>query len=903
MGPERLDTGSVTADRRPSLAASVFQVLSEDGDVAGAGFLARDCIAFSCAHVVRAAGQAPGGRIEVIFPNLPDEPRTWGRVSTGEWRDPESEDVAILDLESVPAGARSMALGVCAGSRGHAVASFGFPTQAPPGGHFGYGKAGDLIPKGNGNSRLLQLSQANDLTTGFSGAPVLDEVTGLVIGMVTSITSPDTHLKGLGIAYATPSEELRNVQPGLAVSHVCPYLGLEPFTAEQATWFHGRETVVESVLAALERHGQMAMLLGPSGAGKSSVVKAGVLPALAEGAVPGSDRWLPVVTRPGQDLLAELEEAGLPGAASDGLTAAVEARMDAEPEHDRLLLVIDQFEELLTQPAPSGSGEPTHEGLTPAGQLVELMNSNVAVTVILIMRNDFYAALGAQASDLMDTALPGLVNVPATLSVEELSAIISRPADMVGLTLEAGLPERIINDLQNAEPAARKVPVTQLPLLELALRQLWSRRREDGCLTHSAYDKIGTITGSLTAWCNTVLRQLSPRQRPTARLILTALVRPADEANGLPATRRPLPVTRLRTLATDPELASSAAETTFNAVLADLTRYRIITTGTTTQPGTAPDESTAELIHDALIRNWSDLRDWVARDQQYQSWLNRAAGLQPRRHTSGRLPENELLGGTLLAEGRKWAEERPVAAEVTALLSANWQRRLTSVRRGRLLNGLLATVLALALVSQCDAFYEKRVVDVKVERARHLLDQSRSISDSDPDFASLIAVKAWKAIEDDETRAALYAAPAFPLRSRLAGHRWPVGSVAFSPDGDSLATGSDDGTARLWGVESGKVRATFKSHDESANVSSVAFSPDGDSLATGSDDGTARLWGVESGKVRATFKSHDESANVSSVAFSPDGDSLATGSDDGTARLWGVESGKVRATFKGHKDG
>ncbi|WP_399067977.1 WD40 repeat domain-containing protein, partial [Streptomyces winkii] len=76
---------------------------------------------------------------------------------------------------------------------------------------------------------------------------------------------------------------------------------------------------------------------------------------------------------------------------------------------------------------------------------------------------------------------------------------------------------------------------------------------------------------------------------------------------------------------------------------------------------------------------------------------------------------------------------------------------------------------------------------------------------------------------------------------------------------------------------------------------------DGDSLATGSDDGTARLWGVESGKVRATFKGHKD--GVSSVAFSPDGDSLATGSDDGTARLWGVESGKVRATFKGHKDG
>ncbi|MCM2387379.1 hypothetical protein [Streptomyces albipurpureus] len=145
-----------------------------------------------------------------------------------------------------------------------------------------------------------------------------------------------------------------------------PYRGLEAFTADDAVWFHGRDTAVESALATLAGLPRVLLLLGPSGAGKSSLVQAGLLPVLRDGAVPGSDRWLTVSTRPAGDLPARLEHAGLPGAMCDGIPAAARHRLAAEPNAERLLLIIDQFEELLTQPS-TGSMPRSSTAQSPAG--------------------------------------------------------------------------------------------------------------------------------------------------------------------------------------------------------------------------------------------------------------------------------------------------------------------------------------------------------------------------------------------------------------------------------------------------------------------------------------------------------------------------------------------------------
>ncbi|HXP62261.1 MAG TPA: protein kinase [Dongiaceae bacterium] len=130
----------------------------------------------------------------------------------------------------------------------------------------------------------------------------------------------------------------------------------------------------------------------------------------------------------------------------------------------------------------------------------------------------------------------------------------------------------------------------------------------------------------------------------------------------------------------------------------------------------------------------------------------------------------------------------------------------------------------------------------------------------------------------------------------LRGHLGPVTSVAFSPDGHLIATGSEDQTAKVWEAASGKGLLTLKGHG--ARVNSVAFSPDGRRIATASHDGTAKVWAADSGKELLTLAGHG--GRIWSVAFSPDGLWIATGSQDSTAKVWEVSTGKELLTLDGH---
>jgi hypothetical protein len=629
-------------------------------------------------------------------------------------------------------------------------------------------------------------------------------------------------------------------------AQVCPFRGLETYTAEHTAWFHGRAAAVQQVLAGLVAHRRGVLLLGPSGSGKSSLVQAGVLPALAAGQLPGSDLWITVLARPGKDLLAALESAGLPDVRGHSIAAAVAARLAPESSAARLLLVIDQFEELLT-PAASDEQDATQRAVIDQ---IAMAVGTPGLTMMLILRDDFYPRLASQAPRLLRALAPGLLNVPADLGSQDLYDIITAPAEAVGLHWQDSLPERIIADalaIDSAAKPARRAPVTVLPLLELTLQQLW-QRRHDGHLTHEAYQRVGGITGVVTTWCDSAFEQLAVEQQPVARRILTALVRPADESHDIPAVRQQVPVPELQILAdiTDPSDGDRPTRRTVDDVLTVLIEQRIVTTHAVGHLEGSPGAPVAELVHDALIRDWAALRRWVGEDHRFQDWLRRA-GERHTRWAADHDPGN-LLRGSDLADGLGWAAQRRLPDHTAALLAVSQQYQRTEIRRARRLNAVLAGLLVTALaasglaVGQRQTALGERQTALTAQRvalSRQLAAQSTALIGAAPDLASLLAVRAYRTSPTSEAATSVFAAAGLPLQRRLTGFADPESAVVFSPDGHTMATLGADNTVRLWDVATAQI--SRKLTGAYFGVTSVAFSPDGRTLAAGSGEGDVRL--------------------------------------------------------------
>jgi WD40 repeat protein len=813
------------------LAEGVAQVVLRDGeqfDVQGAGFLVAEHTLVTCAHVIRnTCPGTPLSQCEVLlrFPFARGGPQEAAGRVVAEWSSME-QDVAFLRVEGDIAGTGPLPLGgKSLPNTNREMNAYGFPYHSRREGRWAEGLiVSDSSPSGGLARSRLQL-KSNEITLGFSGGPVIDRATGHVAGMVSEIDPADPESRGLFTAWAIPAQTLRDLHPGLAAWSRNPYRGLQPFTAADKEQFQGRDDAIEAVLRPLvEASRRFLLLFGPSGAGKSSVVQAGVIPVLESGRTIG--RWHAVlVPRPGLNLLAAAEEAGLPGACATGLAAAVRRYREANDLSGHILLVVDQFEELL---AASDEGP----AVGAAAELLALHESAEDAAVLLVVRDDFYSRLNAVVPELRDAARSGTVDLPARLDRPSLMKIISPPGARG--TLPEGLAAMIADDVLalDGRDHSGRVPTSILPALELALTRLWENGEAslEG-ITQEAYLGLGRVAGGFVSWGDHALRGLKGEQRDAARRILLALVRPGNEDLAIPATR----VRRIRQeLLQMGAVPGKAPEAAADHVLNVLVERRVILAEKSPVPG---EDVRYELAHDSLVQKWGQLRDWIEEDHPFSAWLQQAEEACKNWEGSGNRAD-DLASGTLLSDGQRWRKQHSLPGRLAAFLDASHRRQ----RRRQRFTRVAPTVVAVFLVA-VGFIANQLVISHAQDVSLQLAGESANLISVDPGQAAQYAVSAYQSSPTTSAQASLSTAADLPIARILkpgkADMNSPVNAVAASASG-YIATGYADGRVTVW--EPGTYQPVSVSvPGENGPVESLAFSSAG-VLAAGFCNGYVYLW-------------------------------------------------------------
>jgi WD40 repeat protein/class 3 adenylate cyclase len=719
----------------------------------------------------------------------------------------------------------------------------------------------------------------------------------LVIGGLTN-DFPPLKTKFSGTEAPTPGEP--------------PFKGLQYFEEVDLDLFFGRELLTEKLVNRIRDTQFLSVIIGASGSGKSSLVRAGLIPALKKAGTlfanskspQASAAWkihtITPTAHPLEALATELTR--------DGDSIAATARLIDDLAQEprslalflrrinsgcRTVLVVDQFEELFTLCHDEFEREAFIDNLL---NLISAGQNNA--TVIITLRADFYAHL-AQYPELR-VAVAQQQEYIGPMTSEELRRAIEEPAKRGHWEFEPGLVDLILRDVGD-EPGA-------LPLLSHALLETW-KRRAGHTLTLKGYADAGAVRGAIAHTAESVYQNLSHEEQPIARDIFLRLT---ELGEGTEDTRRRASFDEL---ISRPEDAGPV-----RAVLNILAEARLITLS----------EDNAEVAHEALIREWPKLQQWLSEDRE---------GMLLHRRLTEAAHEWELLGrdtgsvyrGARLAQANEWIilhprvlniherlfldasnlqaereeEEREAQRErelMAAKELADTQRQSAAGLRAR--SRIITTVgsIALILALLAGTFGVRSNRNEANATSRELALAANSNLTVDPELSILLSLHALSVSRTSEAESALHSAVQ-ALRVHLTlPHEGGAWAVAYSPDGTRLATSSGElaeGKVRIWNATTGQELLSFFV----TYVGRIRFNAEGTRLAITYADTSgdyAGIWDAATGEQLTALSGH--TGYIQDLQFSPDGTLLATASEDHTVKVWDLASAEELFTFSGYID-
>ncbi|MCP3803502.1 helix-turn-helix domain-containing protein [Allokutzneria sp. A3M-2-11 16] len=637
---------------------------------------------------------------------------------------------------------------------------------------------------------------------------------------------------------------------------VSPYVGLTAFGPEDAEWFFGREKLTGELLDRLGERRFLAVF-GASGVGKSSLLRAGLVPATRGPVaifVPGA--------RPLEECAIQL--AGFAGVSSGrlrqeladdprALHRVVREALTGRPDLADLTLVVDQFEEVFTL---CDSAEERARFITAL--ITATTEENSRCRVVLGVRADFYAHCTGQpglAEALRDAQFP-----VGPMTTDELRSAIVQPARRADCAVEGALLATLIAET-NGQAGV-------LPLLSHALLETW-RRRRGHTLTLAGFHAAGGIDHALAQTAESLYAAMDSGQQRRTRSLFLRLVAPGD---GTEDTKR-----RVRFDELDP------AEPDTAAVLDRLARARLLTL----------HEDSVEITHEALIRCWPRLREWLADDR---------AGLRVHRQLTEAADAWEALGrdpgslyrGARLAIARDCPHELSTKErQFLGASSAAEAAELSSVRRRtRRLRQLVALLTVLLVVAGSSTIYAINAGrDVAEQRntavARKAAGDAEALRRNNPALARQLSLAAHRLAPGPETRDTLLGVAADPYSSRLIGHTGDLSGNALTPDGRTLVTGSGDRTARVWDVSDILRPRELAALRHAEGLRSVALGAGGRLLAT-TESRSVVLWDMGNPASPSRVATLGEPARIRSAVLDPAGGTVVTAGEDGMMRLWDV---------------